>query len=81
MPRLLAEIRQHPVRSLGPVALLALAPKCGMCVLAYAGLAAALGLRGAEICGAGGGPGGGGATALAVGGAVLGIAGWLARKS
>jgi hypothetical protein len=81
MPRLPAEIRRHPFRSLGPVALLALAPKCAMCVLAYAGLGAVLGLRGAEICGAGAGPTGGWATALALCGAGLGIAGWLARRS
>ena len=33
-------------------ALFALAPKCGLCLLSYAGLGAALGLGGAEICGA-----------------------------
>jgi hypothetical protein len=37
-----------------PAALLTLAPKCVLCVLAYAGLAAALGLGGPEICGASG---------------------------
>ena len=35
-----------------PAALLALAPKCVLCLLAYAGLGAALGLGGPEICGA-----------------------------
>jgi len=35
-----------------PAALLALTPKCLLCVLAYAGLGAALGLGGPEICGA-----------------------------
>lgn len=35
-----------------PAALLALAPKCVLCLLAYAGLGAALGLSGPEICGA-----------------------------
>lgn len=36
--------------------LLALVPKCGLCVLGYLGLGAALGLGGPEICGAIGGP-------------------------
>ena len=35
-----------------PAALLALTPKCLACVLAYAGLAGALGFGGPEICGA-----------------------------
>jgi hypothetical protein len=35
-----------------PAALLALAPKCLLCVAAYAGLGAALGLGAPEICGA-----------------------------
>lgn len=42
----------HAVRWLGPAAALALAPKCVLCVLAYAGLASALGLGGRELCGA-----------------------------
>lgn len=40
------------VRWLLPAALLALAPKCVLCLAAYAGLAAALGLGGPELCGA-----------------------------
>ena len=40
------------VRWLLPAALFALAPKCLLCVLAYAGLGAALGLGGREMCGA-----------------------------
>lgn len=32
-------------------ALLAVAPKCAWCILAYAGLGASLGLGGPEICG------------------------------
>lgn len=40
------------VRWLAPAAALAVTPKCLLCVLAYAGLGAALGLRGPEICGA-----------------------------
>jgi hypothetical protein len=35
-----------------PTALLALAPKCVLCGLAYTGLGAALGVRGPELCGA-----------------------------
>ena len=35
-----------------PAAFLGLAPKCVLCLLAYAGLGAALGLGGPEICGA-----------------------------
>jgi len=35
-----------------PAALLALTPKCVLCVLAYAGIGTALGLGGPEICGA-----------------------------
>jgi hypothetical protein len=42
-------------RWLLPAALLALTPKCVLCVLAYAGLGGALGLVGPELCG---GPGG-----------------------
>jgi hypothetical protein len=35
-----------------PAALLALTPKCILCLAAYAGIGAALGLGGPEICGA-----------------------------
>jgi len=35
-----------------PATLLALAPKCFLCLAAYAGIGAALGLAGQEICGA-----------------------------
>ena len=35
-----------------PAALLALTPKCILCVLAYADIGAALGLGGTELCGA-----------------------------
>ncbi|MBI3884126.1 MAG: hypothetical protein HY302_00085 [Opitutae bacterium] len=34
-----------------PAALLALTPKCVLCVAAYVGLGAALGLGGPELCG------------------------------
>ncbi len=46
------EFSCRAVRWLWPAALLALAPKCFLCALAYAGLGAALRLGGPEICGA-----------------------------
>ncbi|MBS0630446.1 MAG: hypothetical protein JSS11_00920 [Verrucomicrobia bacterium] len=42
---------RRAVRWLLPAAALALAPKCLLCVLAYTGLATALGLVGPELCG------------------------------
>ncbi len=44
--------RSRVVRWLLPTALLALTPKCLLCVLAYAGVGAAIGVGGPEICGA-----------------------------
>lgn len=47
-------LRRRPAGARGwliPAALLALAPKCALCILAYAGLGTALGLGGPEICG------------------------------
>ena len=64
-------------------AALAFAPKCLLCVLAYAGLGAALGLGGREWCGA---PAAGssavGATSLAWLGvaSILGMVGFLANR-
>jgi hypothetical protein len=81
MSRWRTEIRQHPVRALGPAALFALVPKCAVCLLAYAGLGAALGLRGPEICGATSGSSGPWVISLAGFGLALGIGGLLARKS
>jgi len=43
---------RRSVRWFLPAALLALTPKCVLCLLAYAGIGAALGLGGPEICGA-----------------------------
>lgn len=43
---------RRAVRWLWPAALLAVAPKCVLCLVAYAGLGAALGLGGPELCGA-----------------------------
>ncbi len=54
-PRTLEILRQRLAGARGwliPAALLALAPKCVLCVLAYAGLGAALGFGGPELCGA-----------------------------
>ena len=52
MPSPRTDVSRRAVRWLWPAALLALAPKCLLCVLAYAGLGASLGLGGPEICGA-----------------------------
>lgn len=46
------EFARRAVRWLVPAAVLALTPKCILCVLAYAGLGTALGLGGPELCGA-----------------------------
>lgn len=50
LPR--AKLPRRAARWLVPLSLLALAPKCVLCVIAYAGLGAALGAGGAELCGA-----------------------------
>ncbi len=63
-----------------PAALLALAPKCVLCVLAYAGLGAVLGFGGPELCGAAGDATGTWVWLLALGAAV-GIARLLARSA
>lgn len=46
------KLRRCLFRWLVPGALFALAPKCVLCLAAYFGLGAALGLTGTEICGA-----------------------------
>lgn len=46
-----AESLLRRTRWLGPTALLALAPKCVLCLAAYAGLGSALGVGGRELCG------------------------------
>src|ERR1700677_1351599 len=51
MPSRLTEHLRRATRWLLPAAALALAPKCLLCVLAYAGLGGALGLGGPELCG------------------------------
>jgi hypothetical protein len=52
MPCLRAEIPRRPALWLAATGALALVPKCGLCLIAYLGLGSALGLGGAEICGA-----------------------------
>lgn len=49
-PRLADSLRL-PWRSIAALALLAVAPKCVACLVAYIGLGAALGLGGPELCG------------------------------
>jgi len=53
--------------------MLVLAPKCSLCVLGYAGLGAALGLGGPEVCGAPAETTGHQAMGLAAAGAALGL--------
>ncbi len=72
-PRLAERLR--PRRGwLIPAALLVLAPKCALCLLAYAGLGAALGIGGPELCGASGDATRPGTIWLAVLGGALGAA-------
>jgi hypothetical protein len=52
MPSRHTEFSGRAVRWFLPAALLAFAPKCLLCLAAYAGVGAALGLGGPEICGA-----------------------------
>jgi hypothetical protein len=56
MPSPRAESCRSAARWFLPTAALALAPKCLLCVAAYAGLGALLGIGGPEICGAPGSP-------------------------
>jgi hypothetical protein len=65
MPSQRTEFSRLALRWLLPAVLLALTPKCLLCVLAYAGLGAALGLGGPEICGASAGSPAAWASALA----------------
>jgi hypothetical protein len=76
------EFSRRTARWLGPAALLAFTPKCLLCVLAYAGLGAALGLHGPEICGASAGSPASWASSLAWLGVAggLGALGFLARN-
>lgn len=63
------EIIRRPLRWPAPLALLALAPKCLLCLAGYAGLGAALGLGGPELCGGPAGESGAWVSALALLGA------------
>lgn len=75
------EIGRHRCRWLATGALLALAPKCLLCVLAYAGIGTALGLGGPEICGAPAATPHAWTFSLALPGIALGAAGFIgARK-
>jgi len=78
MPRWLTEIPRRPFRALGSFALLALCPKCVVCLLAYADLGAVLGLRSTEICGATAGSLDLWVSSFAGFGVALAIAGWFA---
>jgi hypothetical protein len=72
---------RRPVRWSAPLALLALAPKCLLCLAGYAGIGAALGLGGPELCGATGGSPGAWVMALALPGMGLaGVAVWMAIR-
>jgi hypothetical protein len=73
------ESSRGAVRWILPTALLALTPKCLLCVAAYAGIGALLGLGGPEICGAPDAPQIGWALRLALMGVGLGTSVALAR--
>lgn len=78
-----AEFSRRAVGWLLPAALLALTPKCLLCLLAYAGIGAALGLGGPEICGATAGSPGSWAKSIAllgVGAATVGSLASLRRR-
>lgn len=71
MPSPRGERKRRVIRWLLPAALLAFIPKCLLCLLGYAGLGAAVGLRGPEMCGASPGSPASWASSLAwLGGAV-----------
>ncbi|MEO7414239.1 MAG: hypothetical protein ABIZ81_12870 [Opitutaceae bacterium] len=73
MPSRCLEFSRRAFRWVWPTALLALAPKCLLCLAAYAGLGATLGLGGPEVCGGSNGGLGSWASSLAW----LGLAGGL----
>jgi hypothetical protein len=74
---------KHPARRaprwLIAGALLAVVPKCALCLLAYAGLGAAAGLGRPEMCGADLDTNGHALLGLAALAATLALAGWVAR--
>jgi len=77
-----ADTLRRRVPWLAPVALLALAPKCLLCVLAYAGVATALIRGGPELCGTTGGATGFGVARLAAAAVAVGVTVvWARRRS
>ncbi len=72
-----ADILRRPASWLATGALVALAPKCLLCVIAYAGLGALFGLGGPEICGASPGVADFWTTWLPLSGVMLGASGFL----
>ena len=62
-----------------PAALLALSPKCVLCLLAYAGIAGALSFGGPELCGATDNATGYWTMGLLVAGGTLGLVGIFGR--
>jgi hypothetical protein len=82
MPPPHSELHRRAIRWLVPAAALALVPKCLLCVLAYAGLGATLGLGGREICGVPSGSPGSWTPSLALPGAALLVVGaWATRTN
>ena len=76
-------LARQPARIRGwlvPAALLALAPKCLLCVVAYVGLGAALRFGGPELCGAPGSSAGHWTTWLSALGLAAGTIGLFARS-
>jgi len=71
---------RRTVRWLVPAALLTLMPKCLLCLAAYAGIGAALGFGGPEICGASSNTIGPWGWLLALGGLTLGLVGFYIRQ-
>ncbi len=66
--------RCRVARSLAAAAFLGLAPKCVLCLAAYATVGAGLAAGGSELCGAAPGTGQAGLSLLAAGGALVGLA-------
>jgi hypothetical protein len=80
MSRWLTDFLQRPLQTLLPAALLILAPKCVVCVLAYAGIGTFFGIRRLEICGPSVGSSGPWVSLLALLGVALGIPGLFANR-
>jgi hypothetical protein len=78
MSRSLSKFLRHPFWSLASIALAALAPKCAVCMLAYAGIGAVLGLGSPLVCGSAAGSPSSWELSLMAFAVALGIAGLLA---